>query len=185
MQCYLLWNKDHSSNLGTIWGQNHCFHIISQCIQAVKPHWYGVGPLLTLVYWSSSWSDVLPNIDRFNVFDIAAIYYDIVEQQPWKGGNVERETYTHTFTFQHIKTPTHTLMHASVYNSAHMHTHTLSISIHRHSLYLCMLYAYAGCSLRGIAWSFIISSRLSKQTMDRLLKIDDYIEVHMSKKAFI
>lgn len=48
------------------------------------------------------------------------------------------------------------------------------------------VYAYAGCScLRGIAWSFIISSRLSNQTMNRLLKIDDYIEVHMSKKAFI
>lgn len=50
---------------------------------------------------------------------------------------------------------------------------------------LCML-ILAGCScLRGIAWSFIINSRLSNQTMNRLLKIDDYIEVHMSKKAFI
>lgn len=63
-------DKDQSSSLGTIWGLNHCFHIITQCIQAVKPHWYGLGSLLTLVYQSSSWSDTLTNIDRYKFFDI-------------------------------------------------------------------------------------------------------------------
>lgn len=67
------WDKDQSPTLGTIWGLNDCFHIRSQCIQVVNLHWYGLGPLLTLVYGSFSSSDILTNIDRFKFLDIAPI----------------------------------------------------------------------------------------------------------------
>lgn len=73
-------DKDRSSNSGTSWGLNHCFSIITQCIQAVNQHWYGLGTLLTLVYWSSSWSDMLTNIDLFQFLTLLRL----LEQQPWK-----------------------------------------------------------------------------------------------------
>lgn len=73
-------DKDRSSNSGSSWGLNHCFSIITQCIQAVNQHWYGLGTLLTLVYWSSSWSDMLTNIDLFQFLTLLRL----LEQQPWK-----------------------------------------------------------------------------------------------------
>lgn len=73
-------DKDRSSNSGTSWGLNHCFSIITHCIQAVNQHWYGLGTLLTLVYWSSSWSDMLTNIDLFQFLTLLRL----LEQQPCK-----------------------------------------------------------------------------------------------------
>lgn len=73
-------DKDQSSSLRTIWGLNYCFHIISQCIQAVNPSWYSLGPLLTLVNWSLSWSDILANIDRNTFLTLSSL----AGQQPWK-----------------------------------------------------------------------------------------------------
>lgn len=151
MQCYLLWNKDHSSNLGTIWGQNHCFHIISQCIQAVKPHWYGVGPLLTLVYWSSSWSDILPNIDRFNFFDIATIHYDIgrtatLKKEVMLETDMHTHTYSHSNTLRHQRTRLCTRVSTTVHTCTHtQYKHTQALFVPVHALCICWLFFEGHC----------------------------------------
>lgn len=156
-------DKDHSSNLSTIWRQNPCFHIIFQCIQAINPPRYDPGPLLTLVLWLLSWSDIFSNIDRNKFLTL----FSFVWQCPWKKikANAKQDClYSCIFSLHVLDDTTNTPLF----------------------LLLLPVDAYGGCScLRDIAWSFIISYRLSNQTMNILLKIDDYIEVHMSKKAFI
>lgn len=47
-------DKDRTSSLGTRRRLNLCFSIVTQCIQAVNQHQYGLRPLLTLVDGSSS-----------------------------------------------------------------------------------------------------------------------------------